>query len=94
MKCYKVALHKSYFDKGYGEIGMLKYFLFLIGFDRVLHGDLKLTLLIGIAYGIFCYLLGILLFKIGWVEAMHEVQNQYNLFQKQIRKKLKTKRFK
>ena len=85
MKGYKVALHKAYFDQGYGFTTYGKY---MIAFFGLASRDVNSTLLIGVAYGIFCYLFGMFLYKVGYVEAAAEVGNQYNKFQKEVRKKL------
>lgn len=79
------ARHKSYFDKGFGELSFVKYFLYAIGLERVISGDLSTTILLGVAYGLFCYFFGWFLFKVGFVEEMREIQNIHNLFVKEIR---------
>ena len=49
---------------------------------------------IGVAYVIFCYFFGMFLFKIGFKEAQNEVMNQNDPFVKEMREKIKTKKFK
>lgn len=90
-KAYKLALHKSYFDKGYGITSYVKY---LIAFFGLASSNVKTTLTIGIIYAVTCYILGRILYKIGYVEAEAEVGNQYNQFQKEMRKKLKIEKLK
>lgn len=87
---FKLALQKSYFDKGYGVSNYLKY---LIAFFGLASNDVKTTLIIGIAYAIFCYFFGMMLFKIGYVEAEIEIGNRYNTFVKEMRKLYKSKTF-
>ena len=91
VKGYKIALHKSYFDKGYGITSYLKY---MIAYFGLASSDVKLTLIIGFSYAIFCYLFGMFLFWVGYIEAEHEVSNQFNLFQKEMRTAIKTQRLK
>ncbi len=85
---YKLALHKRYFDMGYGITSYIKY---LIAFFGLASNDVKTTLGIAVIYAIFCYLFGMFLYKIGYAEAEAEVDNQYNLFQKEMREKLNHK---
>ncbi len=91
MKFYKLALLKSYFDAGYGITSYLKY---MIAFFGLASADVKTTLIIGVLYGISCFLIGWIAYQSGFIEAQAEVSNQYNLFQKEIRRKLKNKKFK
>lgn len=87
MRGYKLALHKAYFDQGYGFTALIKYIIVGMGLAT---RNPKTILFIGITYAIFCYLFGMFLYKIGYVEAVAEVNNQYNLFQKEVREKLST----
>ena len=94
MRFFKLALQKAYFDKGYGVTSYFKYLVVLIGMERVISGDLKSTIIIMTAYGIFCYLFGWAMYKYGYVEAEKEVENKFNLLAKQLRNKLKIEKFK
>ena len=84
---FKVNLHKGYFDTGYGMTALAKYLLFGIGtwFYQI---DLPVlyAVYIGIAYGIFCYVLGWAWYKFGWFTAQIEVANYFNLFVRDMRK--------
>ena len=83
MRAYKYALLKAYFDKGYGVTSYLKY---MIAFFGLASSNVKTTLVIALIYGIFCFVLGWFLYRIGYAEAEQEVSNQFNLFVKEMRK--------
>ena len=80
---YKLALHKSYFDKGYGITSYLKY---MIAFFGLASNDIKSTMLIGVSYMVSCYFIGMVAYKIGYVEAEQEISNVHNKFVKDMRK--------
>ena len=79
---YRLALLKRYFDTGYSVTSYIKY---MIAFFGLASADLKATLIIGVAYGIFCFIFGYLWIKYNWYTAEQEVSNQYNLFVKEMR---------
>lgn len=93
MRFYKFALWKSYFDTGYGLMSLPKYVLILAGFGDVLSSGGKVSNIFigGFIFGIVCFFLGKWWFKVGLAESMNEVGNRYNLFVKQMRRKIKTK---
>lgn len=89
---YKLALWKSYFDNGYGLTSYPKWLLATVGIGSAIQGvSMWWVVLGGIIYGIMCFFLGWLWFKYKWVVAQTEVGNKYNLFVKEMRKKLKKK---
>jgi len=87
MRFYKLALHKAYFDKGYGILSLAKYILFGIGtwFFQI---DISMLYIValGCAYAVFCYLFGRWVYLSGFKLAEAEVQNQFNLFQQETRR--------
>lgn len=86
---YKLLLWKSYFDVGYGITNYLKYPLMAFGLYSFSSGiDLRILFALTIFWGIFCFIFGYFWFKYGWQIAQAEVGNQYNLFMKEVRKKL------
>ena len=91
MRFYKIALMKAWFDKGANLLTYPRYLIYMFG---IASRDIWATMLIGLVYGISCFLLGALSYKYGFTEAEAEVGNQYNLFQKQLRNKLKIEKFK
>ena len=86
MKYYKIALHKRYFEYGYGITNYIKYSIALFGLSSL---NVKATLIIAIVYAVACYFLGWFLYKINFPTAEKEVENKYNLFVKEMRSKLK-----
>lgn len=95
MKWYKLALHKAYFDTGYGLLSYPKYILLMAGGGSILLTGGESTALvvsIGGAIGIFCYFLGRWCFKSGFMKATIEVSNQYNAFVGEIRKHVKKRK--
>ena len=89
MRFYKFALIKRWFDIGYGISSWFKYIVVLVGFDAVMKQvDMKWILLGGVIYALACFLVGYLWIKLGILEAEQEVSNVYNLFVKQMRRKV------
>lgn len=87
-RVYKFVLWKSYFDKGYSWLSYPKYiFLLLLGADTIASsgGNLNRIIWLGIAYLIFCFILGKILYLRQFVEAEWEVGNQYNPFIREMR---------
>lgn len=86
MKFYKFALHKAYFDRGYGITNYIKYAIALFGLSSL---NVKTTMIAAGIYAVLCYFVGVFWYRKGLVIAESEVANQYNLFQKQMRAKFK-----
>lgn len=83
---YRISLHLRYFEHGYGKLGMLKYIfaaLFLVDYSSGLAAILF--------YGLLSYLIGRLLYHrfhgISMTEIEAEINNRYNKFQEEMRKK-------
>ena len=91
VKLYKIALHKRYFDTGFGVLNYVKYPLVLLGFAIP---DVKSIILVALGYAIICYFLGWWWLNKGMTEAETEVGNRYNPFVQEMRKAFKNKRFK
>jgi len=94
MKFYKFALWKAFFDKGYSLLSYPKYILILMGVGDVIASGGKSTnvIIVGIAFGIFCFLLGWFWYHNKIVNAEIEVSNQYNPFVHEMRKVYKPRR--
>lgn len=88
MRGYKFCLLKAYFDKGYAITSYFKYAIAVFGVASL---NVKLTMIIFLFYGFFCFFLGWAWYKYGYAIAEQEVFNDYNLFVKQMRKKEKFK---
>lgn len=85
---YYFCLWKAYFEKGYGLTALVKYFVLLYGLNEAMATqDITRTLVLGVIYIIFCFLIGFLWYKFNIIRAEAEVNNQFNYFQQQVRAK-------
>lgn len=82
MKFLKLALHKRYFEQGFGTLNYLKYPLLLLGFAIP---NIKYIIIISILYAGICYILGWWWLNRGMMEAEIEISNRYNPFVKEMR---------
>ena len=85
MKYYKIALHKRYIDTGQGITGYAKYILVLLG---VAIPNVNYILLVGFLYFLASYFIGWWWLNFGMFDAEAEVNNQFNPFVKEVRKKI------
>ena len=87
---YKINLYKAYFDKGLGLTNYLKYFILLFGIYEVLSiKNVTITFIMAILYAVGCFFLGWFWYKSDFIKAEIEVGNNFNLFVKEMRKKIK-----
>jgi len=92
MRFYKAMLWKAYFDQGYGTTSYVKYLIGVLGIaNTIITEDLRLIIILGVSYGLFCLIVGRLWFKFKLVDAEHEVQNVVNPFVSEMRKVFKVK---
>ena len=81
---------KYYFDLGVGITSLLIKILAVVGIAAAVQGISKTFLLLaGVFYAVFCYVLGMLYVRYDWFTASIEVNNQLNLFVKEMREKFK-----
>jgi len=85
MRFFKFCLWKAYFEKGYALTSYVKYVIALFGLASQ---DIFWTLLMGFLYAFVCFFLGWVWFHYHIVDAELEVQNQFNLFVRQMRRKI------
>lgn len=86
MRFYKIAFLEACFNKGYAVTAPLKYLVALIGISNaIVSENMRLTILLGIGYVIFCFILGYILFRIKYVNAQIEVSNRFNPYVKEMR---------
>ncbi len=86
MKFYKLAFLEACFNKGYGVTAPIKYLVALIGISNAIVTEKMLvTILAGVGYVIFCFILGYVLYKIKYVNAQIEVTNRYDPYVKEMR---------
>ena len=89
---YAFCLLKSYFEKGFALLNFPTKALMVIGIGAVAQDyPLGRVIVLSLIYGIFCFILGWLWFKWNFIVAETEVSNQYNLFVREMRKKIKQK---
>lgn len=81
-RAYKILKHKAYLDRGMGLTNYLKYVIAALG---IATDNIKFILIVALAYAIFSYILGIIWFKYGLVDAEKEVLNQADPFVKEMR---------
>jgi len=85
---FKLLLLKAYFDKGYGFTSPVKWLLAVLG---ITSQDYKIILVGTFFYVVSCFIFGWLFYKYDWIRAQAEIDNRFNLFQQQMRKKFKIK---
>ncbi len=99
-KLYKFAFVKSWFDSGYGSTSYIKYLAGFMGVgNAIVNQDTRLLLMLMIGYGVFCFILGWVMYHIpskqhNFMLAEREVANQFDFFAQEVRSKLKGKVFK
>ena len=91
VKGFAFCEHKRYFDTG---LGLTNYFKYIILFYGATTSALENTMWMAGLYAVACYFLGMWWLKSGLCLAETEVSNKYNLFVHEMRKKIKTKKFK
>lgn len=93
VRFWRFALLKKCFDFGIGVTSYFTKVLMVVGFAAIMGGmDVKTTLLFGIGYTLFCFILGFFWIILGLVDAEQEVGNIFNLFVKQMRRKILKKK--
>jgi len=97
MKCskslFRFAKLEAYFETGYGKTSYVKYIIVLFGLaEGFATQALSRTFILAFLYGIACFFIGWAWFRFGIITAEHEVQNQFNLFQREMRAKLKNRK--
>lgn len=91
---YKILLWKGYYDKGFSITSTFKYIFYFLGISFGILEDTQFIHYLsyaGIVYLVGCVPLGYLWYRYNWIEAEQEVNNRYNLFQKDVRKTLNIK---
>ena len=87
----KFNLQRHYVSQGKAVIGFAFGFIALFGISSQ---NVSQTLLLGVLFYIACYFLGRYWCKHHWFSAEMEVNNRFNPFVKEMRRSIKTKRFK
>ena len=85
----KLLKQKRYFDLGYGYTSYIKLPITIFGIGDAIEGKILSVVIMVLFYGIFCYVFGWAFIKYGWFTADLEITNKFNLFVKEMRKKIK-----
>lgn len=83
-----ICMQKAYFEKGNSIINYAKY---LIAFFGLASQDIYTTMILGVAYGITAYIIGVIWYRSQFIEAEIEVGNIFNIFVKEVRRELNKK---
>lgn len=87
--------HYRYLTTGMSLTNLVKYAAVLFGVGSIIQtGSSKLAMLSLAGYAVFCYLLGMFWYKSGFIFAEQEVGNQFDMFEREVREHIKTKKFK
>lgn len=81
---FKILLAKAYFDKGYG---LTNYFFKLVAVFGLTTQLAKATFYILFFYSFLCYFIGRWWYKYKFIEVENEINNIFNPFQREMRKK-------
>ena len=84
LKGYRLLVAKAYFDKGWSTSAYLKY---VVAVGAIKLPSLKMGILLGLGYGIFCYLLGRWWYNYRLIDTENEIQNKFNPFVGEVREK-------
>lgn len=85
----KLLLWKYYFDKGFSLTNYFKYILGLFAlWEVVTLENLKVTIMIGLVWGVISFLIGWWWYRKDWNTAEIEIQNRINPFVLEMRKSL------
>lgn len=86
---YKILLWKAYFDKGWSLTNYFKYVIFMAGIFDVVEIDQAMWMIA--IYIVCCFVIGWVWYNYGFIDTENEVNNDYNPFQRQVRKSLNIK---
>lgn len=85
MKTYKFWLLKAYFDEGWNVLNYAKYAILALGMRL----DLQNMFILWGTYAVFAFIVGIVIYEKGYIEEKNEVSNNYNPFQKEVRRAIR-----
>lgn len=86
MRAYRLLLWKAYFDRGYAVTNYFRALLFVYGAASL---NVKLTILFSLGWGLSCFFIGWGWYRWGFTETENEIQNRFNPFQREVRRRLK-----
>jgi len=83
-RLWRPLVAKAYFDKGMGELSIVKYAVALFAIKIP---SSKYAILAGVGYVIFCYIFGRWCYNHKVVEIEQEIGNMFNPFVREMREK-------
>ena len=86
---YRLCLWKGYFEKGYQLLNYAKYLIALFALSSL---NVVVTMVLAAFFTVLCFFLGWFWFRYDWIKAEIEVGNNFNLFVKQMRKRISANR--
>jgi len=93
LNAFRILLWKTYFDKGYGLTSYFKYILAVMGAGAMFRGiELWWIFVIGISYGVVCFIIGKWWFDHKLIDVENEIANAFNPFQREVRAKLRNRK--
>lgn len=87
-----VLIWKKRFEIGYGLTSLPKWIVAVFGVGEVVNKNYTVVLVGACIFTALCVIVGWAWMKYGWYEAEIEIGNMYNLFVKEMRKKLKKRK--
>lgn len=88
---FKFLILKRYFDTGFGLSSYAKYF---IGFYGIASLDVKQTMAIAIIWGLLCFPMGWAWIRYKMAHRENEISNTLNPFMGEVRRAIKSGKFK
>lgn len=82
-KRYRILLFMRYLETGIAKTSYLKY---VLGYVALASSDVFIAALLGLWFGIFSFILGYLWYKTDTIKIEKELNNQFNLFVKEMRR--------
>ena len=81
-----ISRHYNYLTFGMSFTNLLKYAIVFFGLGEAMAtGKAMFGIIALVGYAIFCYLFGMYIYKSGFIFALHEVSNQYDSFEREMR---------
>lgn len=80
----------EFFERGYSFMSYPKWVMAIFGIGSVVNKNYLIVVIGAFLFMVLCVIVGWLFIKLGFFEAKQEVANQFNLFQKEMRKVFKS----
>lgn len=90
LRFYKILKIKAYFDRGMSILNYLTKALIVLGIGAAVQNySITIIFYLSVLYGFLALFVGWAWFKFNLVDTENEIQNQFNPFCKDMRKKIK-----